>query len=184
MTASSSSDVSRLTSLVERQRRELDRMRAQAAARSVIDTAQGVLMERLGCPPGEAARQLAKLAEESGTSVAELAADITGERLAQVTGQAADGDQSWSRLGLAGAAVAAAADGDELAAATLDQALAPAGAGALALWLLEPDGSLELAGQAGLGMGEAGRWRHLPFQLDCLPQRVARAGTEVLWPSG
>lgn len=159
-------------------------MRTQAAARTVIDTAQGVLMERLGCQPGEAARQLARLADESGTSVAELAADITGELLAQVTGQAADGDQNWGRLGLAGAAVTTAADGDELAAATLGQALAPAGAGALALWLLEPDGSLELAGQAGLGTGEAGRWRHLPFQFDCLPQRVARTGTEVLWPSG
>jgi PAS domain-containing protein len=219
VTASSASDISRLTSLVERQRRELDRLRAQAAARSVVDIAQGMLMERLGCTPAEAAGQLARLARESGTPLTELAADVTGQHLArgpgtpagadtepdgpdglapdgeviQATGLAESSDPGtagngsdpgWRRLGLASAALPGAADGDEVAAVALDQALAPVGAQALAFWLVEPDGSLELAGQAGLGMAEAARWRHLPPDMDCLPQRVAHRGNEILWPTG
>ena len=77
MTEPSGTDVARLKALIARQRRELDRMRSQAAARSVVDLATGMLMEQLHCSPAEARRQLARLARESGDSVAELAAQIT-----------------------------------------------------------------------------------------------------------
>ncbi|MBO0777171.1 MAG: ANTAR domain-containing protein, partial [Actinobacteria bacterium] len=212
MTAVSSADVARLTALIARQRRELDRMRAQAAARSVVDIAQGILMERLGCSPAEAAGQLARLARQAGIPLAELAAELTGQQLAAapelVRGPEAagepgpagasdpaggqgpagtpepDGDPGWRRLGLASAALQAAPDGDTVAAAALEHALAPAGASAVALWLAGPDGSLELAGHAGLGEREAGRWRHIPPAMECLAQRVARDGTDAFWPAG
>jgi serine phosphatase RsbU (regulator of sigma subunit) len=70
-------EVTRLNELLTRQRQELDRMRSEAATRSLVDLARGMLMEQLGCSPAEAGRQLARLASESGDSVAELAAQIT-----------------------------------------------------------------------------------------------------------
>jgi hypothetical protein len=176
--------MARLTALIGRQRRELDRMRAQAAARSVVDTAQGVLMERLGCTPAEASRQLAHLAHESATPLAELAAEITGQHLAAEYGQPADGDPGWRRLAMASAALDRAPDGDRIAEAALEQVLAPLGGSALALWLIILDGSLELAGQAGLGMREAERWRYIPPVMDCPAQRVAKSGAGLFWSAG
>jgi AmiR/NasT family two-component response regulator len=59
-------------------------MQSQAAARSVVDLARGMLMERLRCSPGEAQAQLAHLSAESGVSLDELAAQITGQITAQL----------------------------------------------------------------------------------------------------
>src|SRR5215472_3764829 len=80
VTEPTGADVVRLNALVARQRRELDRLRSQAAGRSIIDLARGMLMEQLGCTPAEAQRQLARLARESGISAAELAAQITQQK--------------------------------------------------------------------------------------------------------
>jgi PAS domain-containing protein len=197
VTTASAADLSRLTALIARQRRELDWTRAQAAARSVVDTAQGVLMERLGCTAAEAGHQLARLAQESGTPLAELAAEITGQPLAQAYGTTAGAvggpdhgpDHGPGRLSLASAILQVStgdgpADGDGIAAAALEQVLAPAGAAAVVLWLTGPDGSLELAGQAGLETREAALWGHIPPVMDCPAQRVAQGGTELLWPAG
>jgi PAS domain-containing protein len=184
VTTASAADLARLTALIGRQRRELDRIRAQAAARSVVDMAQGMLMERLGCAAPEASRQLALLAQESGTQLAELAAEITGQHLAAEHGAPGATHPGWRRLSLASAVLGVTADGDGIAAAALEQVLAPAGARAVALWLTGPDGGLELAGQAGLEMRETGHWRHIPPIMDCPAQRVSRGGTELLWPAG
>jgi serine phosphatase RsbU (regulator of sigma subunit) len=85
-------EVTRLNELLTRQRQELDRMRSEAATRSLVDLARGMLMEQLGCSPAEAGRQLARLASESGDSVAELAAQIA-HRPPGVA-RPADGDQA------------------------------------------------------------------------------------------
>src|ERR1035438_1444762 len=110
-------------------------MQSGVASRSVVDQARGVLMERLGCSPAEAQAQLAHLSAESGTSLAELAAQITGQQSpATVPGEPADPDApertlpSTHRVALAGAAAEAAQDGGSIAAAVLEEALAPAGA--------------------------------------------------------
>ena len=146
MTAASGDHAAaRLTSLIARQRNELDAVRSRAAARAVVDLARGMLMERLGCGPAEAQRQLAHLAAEAGTTVAELAAEVTSQH------PVAAAEPDGGRLSLAGAAIELAADGAGMAAALLDQALAPAGAIAVALWLIDADGGLQLAGQAGFG---------------------------------
>jgi serine phosphatase RsbU (regulator of sigma subunit)/PAS domain-containing protein len=172
-------DVTRMQALIARQRRELDRMRSLAATRSVVDLATGVLMEQLHCTPADARRQLARLARDSGDSVAELGAQITGQHPPEDAG-----DPELRGVSLAWAAAETASDGAAVAAALLDEALAPIGAVAVALWLIEPDGGLELAGQAGFGELEASRWRRIHPDMRVLPQDVARDGAEVWWPAG
>jgi serine phosphatase RsbU (regulator of sigma subunit)/GAF domain-containing protein len=182
VTEPSGPEIARLRALIARQRRELDAVRSDAAARSVIDVATGILMEQLHCSPAEARRQLHRLAAESGDSVANLAVQIAGQRAPERTAEAPD--PAAGRLSLAWAAAEGAPDGDAVAVALLDEVLAPAGAAAVALWLIEPDGGLELAGQAGFGKREAGRWRRIHPDMASLPQDVARSGVEVWWPAG
>jgi hypothetical protein len=179
VTSPRDAEVARLTALIARQRRELDLLRSEARARTVEDLARGMLMEQLGCSPADAQRQLAKLAGESRTSVTELAAQITHQRAPDLVLE-----HGLHRLSLAGAAIEAAPDGTAVAAAMLDEVLGPAGAVAVALWLTEPDGGLELAGQAGFGEREASRWRRIHPDMSSLPQQAARGGTEVWWPAG
>jgi serine phosphatase RsbU (regulator of sigma subunit)/PAS domain-containing protein len=187
-------EVLRLAAVIDRQRQELDQARAAAAARSVADLATGVLIERLGCSPAEAASQLNALAREASTPVTEIAAAIISQGQSLPEGplpaagatpraQAGLPADAVLRNQLAGAAAALAADGGEFAAAVLDQALAPLGAAAVVLWLIGADGSLGLLGEAGLGPAEAGRWRWIPPHMDCLEQRVAGGGPD-LWRPG
>jgi serine phosphatase RsbU (regulator of sigma subunit)/PAS domain-containing protein len=175
-------EIARLRALVARQRGELDAVRSGAAVRSVIDVATGMLMEQLHCSPAQARRQLDNLAGESGETVADLAAQIAGQRTPD--GSAEAPDPAAGRLSLAWAAAEAAPDGNAVAAALLDEVLAQAGAAAVALWLIEPDGGLELAGQAGFGEREAGRWRRIHPDMPSLAQDVARSGLEAWWPAG
>ena len=72
----SDEDVTRLIAVIERQRRELDRIRAAAADQSVIAMARGALMERLGLSSAEAASQLANLSAATGMSLGEMAAAV------------------------------------------------------------------------------------------------------------
>ena len=179
MTERGGADVVRLNALVTRQRRELDRLRSQAARRSIVDLARGMLMEQLGCTPAEAQRQLARLARESGISATELAAQITRQK---PPGQAPEPETH--QVSLAGAAVETEASGSAVASALLSEALAPLGAAAVAIWLTEPDGGMALIGEAGFGNHEASRWRRLHPDLRSLPQQVARDGLETWWPAG
>jgi serine phosphatase RsbU (regulator of sigma subunit)/PAS domain-containing protein len=181
-------EISRLTGMIRRQRDELGRMRTEAAARYVEAMARGVLMERLGCSPAEAAGQLAGLAADAELPVTEMAATIMGQESPAARAQPA-GQDRYSRTTaaapeLAAAAAELAADGTKLAADLLDQSLAPAGAAAVALWLIEPDGCLELAGQAGFRPAESSRWRRIPPQMDCPARRVAAGGRDLWWSAG
>ena len=179
VTEPSGADMARLNALVERQRRELDKLRTAAAARSVVDLARGMLMEQLGCTPAEAQRQLVHLAAESGVTTTELAA--------QITHQDPPGEPSgpgMPQVSLARAAIETAASGNAVASALLGEALGALGAVAVAIWLTEPDGGLELVGEAGFGSHEASRWRRLHPDMPSLPQQVARDGLETWWPAG
>jgi len=179
VTERSGADVARLTALVARQRRELDRLRSRAAGRSIVDLARGMLMEQLGCTSAEAQRQLARLARESGISTTELAGQITRQ---EPPGQAPEPEAH--QVSLAGAGVDTAASGSAVASALLSEALAPLGATAVAIWTTEPDGGMTLIGEAGFGNHEASRWRRLHPDLRSLPQQVARDGLETWWPAG
>jgi serine phosphatase RsbU (regulator of sigma subunit)/PAS domain-containing protein len=185
VTEPSGADVARLNALVARQRRELDRMRSQAATRSVVDLAIGMLMEQLHCSPVEARQQLARLAQESGDSITGLAAQITRQPPPAGADELADPADPGARgLSLAWAAAEAAPDGTAVATALLDEVLADTGAVAVALWLLEPDGGLELAGQAGFEAREASRWHRIHPDMRTLARDVAHDGVEIWWPAG
>jgi serine phosphatase RsbU (regulator of sigma subunit)/PAS domain-containing protein len=195
--AASEDDMQRLVTVIERQRRELDRLRAAAAGESIVATARGVLMERLGLSPGQAASQLGELAAATGLPLAEMAAAVLSPDMPADVGPAElvhpprSGDSPGliappsSPLGDTAAELAAelAADGAELAD-TLAAELASLGVSAVALWLLEADGALALLGAVGLPGDETSRWRHIPPQLDCPAQRVARGAAELWWDAG
>jgi PAS domain-containing protein len=175
----------RLTALIARQQQELERLRTGAAARSLVDLARGMLMERLGCTPQEARDQLSHLSQQSGTEVTELAAQITGQdTVPSLQAGTAPGAETDVRVGMARAAMELSSEGQGMAAAVLEEVLAPAGAAAVAIWLIAPDGGLELAGEAGFGPGEASRWRRIPPGMNTVAQRAAEDGAEVWWPSG
>ena len=206
----SDDDMHRLITVVDHQRRELDRIRAAAAGESVVAMARGALMERLGMSAAEAASQLAELSAATGIPSAEMAAAVlsgalsdserpraagpgsgVGVLAAVAGGTEAAVEAAVRREGKTGprslmleAAAELAADGAELVTVLAGQVLIPFGAAAVALWLLEVDGTLTLLGEAGLPTGEANRWRRIPPQLDCPAQRVARGAADLWWPAG
>jgi hypothetical protein len=205
----SDDDMHRLMAVVDHQRRELDRIRAAAAGESVVAMARGALMERLGLSAAEAASQLAELSAATGIPSAEMAAAVLSGALSDSERAGAAGlgsagipaaasggtahavaaevrrdGKPGPRSLMAEAAAELAADGAELVAVLAGQVLIPFGAVAVALWLLEVDGTLELLGQAGLSIGEANRWQRIPPQLDCPAQRVARGAADLWWPAG
>jgi PAS domain-containing protein len=138
-----------------------------------------MLMEQLGCTPAEAERQLVRLAAESGIATTELAAQITHQ---DPPGEPPE--VGMPHVSLARATIETAASGNAVASALLGEALGGLGAVAVAIWLTEPDGGLELVGEAGFGSHEASRWRRLHPDMPSLPQQVARDGLETWWPGG
>ncbi|HEY3906459.1 MAG TPA: SpoIIE family protein phosphatase [Streptosporangiaceae bacterium] len=184
MTANGDAYVARLTELVARQRTELDQVRAQAAERAVIDLARGVLMERLGCPAADAARQLSKIAADSGVPLIQLASDIVGEPVTASRLSEQSSEPLASSVAVAEAAMELASDGTELATAMLAETLADSGAAGVAIWLIAPDGAVELAGQAGFGPSEASRWQRIPPGANALAGQAAGAGAEFWWANG
>src|SRR5437667_154704 len=78
-----------------------------------------------------------------------LAAEITGQHLLTAFAPAPRGSIR------ARATAEAAPDGARLAVALLEEALSAEGVASVAIWLMEPDGGLQLAGEAGLGPREA-----------------------------
>ncbi|HMI23785.1 MAG TPA: SpoIIE family protein phosphatase [Streptosporangiaceae bacterium] len=189
-------DMLRLITVVDHQRRELDRIRASVAQESVVAMARGALMERLGLSSAEAAAQLAELSAATAIPLADMAAAVLAEPVsgANPANQPANqpATQPGSRPGItarsaslvAEAAAELAADGAELAGTLAAQIIDPLGAAAVVVWLLEVDGTLVLLGEQGLSRGEAGHWRHVPPQLDCPAQRVAHGAADLWWSEG
>jgi serine phosphatase RsbU (regulator of sigma subunit) len=178
-------DVPRLAAVVERQRRELARLRAGRDATSVVAMARGVLLERHGLTSAQAARQLADMAAAAGLPEPEMAAAV----LAQEPPSAADPALQEPAKPLPGDPVAIAMterarDGAELVRALAGQMRSRFGVAAVAVWLLDADGALELFGQDGLGGTESSRWRRLPPQFDCPEQRVIAEERDLWWEAG
>jgi serine phosphatase RsbU (regulator of sigma subunit)/PAS domain-containing protein len=189
-------DMLRLVTVIDHQRRELDRIRATVATESVVAMARGTLMERLGLSSAEAAGQLADLSAATGIPLAEMAAAVLAEPgsvpppgalpagTSGTSGVSGVSGVSGTPALLTQAAAELAADGAELASTLATEILGPLEADAVVLWILEADGALTLLGEQGLPGGEASRWRHIPPQLDCPAQRVARGGADLWWPAG
>ncbi|MDX2550798.1 SpoIIE family protein phosphatase [Streptomyces stelliscabiei] len=174
-----STPVGRLAATVERLRREVQEAQAEADGRALIELAKGILVERLGCGPSQAARQLAELTEQAGVTPLEFAVDVINQaardRLSEVTTtflaitegrheapEAPGGDSPAVRLRTAESGALAAHDAQAVADSLLEHALTPLGAEAVAIWALGADGSLTLAGSAGFPAAEAARWRYVP----------------------
>jgi serine phosphatase RsbU (regulator of sigma subunit)/PAS domain-containing protein len=181
-------DMLRLITVIDHQRRELDRIRASVAQESVVAMARGALMERLGLSSSEAAAQLAELSAATAIPLADMAAAV----LAEPVSGAVPANQPGTSPGitarsaplLAEAAAELSADGTELAGTLAAQIIDPLGAAAVVVWLLGVDGTLVLLGEQGLSRGEAGHWRHVPPQLDCPAQRVAHGAADLWWSEG
>lgn len=195
--AGSDDALPRLIAVIDRQRRELDRIRAASAEQAVVAMARGALMERLGLSAAEAASQLADLSAATGIPLAEMAASVLSpgsEGTGDVTDAASAhdaasapptrGGASGPHLLIIDAATELAVDGAELARTLAGQVQLPLGPASVALWLLEADGALTLLGESGLSGSEFSRWRRIPPQLDCPPQRVAHGAADLWWPSG
>ncbi|WP_322752486.1 SpoIIE family protein phosphatase [Frankia sp. Cas3] len=176
--------IAQLVALIAYQQRELQALRARSAADAMVEVAQGVLIERLRCSPAQAAHQLARLATQSGMPLVELAADVINRPADDSIAPVVPDPHDQLRAQLAQIAVRRATDGSQVAAAVLEEALAPVGAVAVALWMIEPDGALDLVGEAGLGALEASRWQRIPPQMDSLAQRVVQDGQPGWWPGG
>jgi len=198
-----------LAAVIERQRRELVLARADAQAAEVAAMARGVLMERLGLSPVAAIRQLADMAAAAGIPVTEMAAAVLRQEppsdpadsappaRAGAAGQQGPGERPGAaerlepgrRLDRAGetlalAAITRASDGVELVGALAGQLGPRFEAAAVAVWLLDADGALELLGQDGLDGTDSSRWRRLPPQFDCPEQRVVAVGDDLWWEQG
>jgi serine phosphatase RsbU (regulator of sigma subunit)/PAS domain-containing protein len=176
--------VGRLAATVERLRREVRAAQAEAEGRALVELAKGILVERLGCGPAQAARHLAELAEQAGLSPLEFAVDVINQaardRVAEVTDAflaatagtrpAGSGAPALS-LRAAESGALAAHDTQAAADSLLQHALRPLGAVAVAVWAAGSDGSLTLAGSAGFGHTEAARWRYVPPDVATVARR-------------
>ncbi|MFF9622279.1 SpoIIE family protein phosphatase [Streptomyces griseosporeus] len=181
---SATSPVGRLAATVERLRREVRAAQAEAEGRALIELAKGILVERLGCGPAQAARQLAELTEQAGVTLLEFAVDVINQaardRLSEVTDaflaatsgtRSADGGEAAVRLRAAESGALAAHDTQAVADSLFEHALRPLGAVAVAVWAAGSDGSLTLAGSAGFAPAEASRWRYVPPDVVTVARR-------------
>ena len=173
----------RLLDIVIRQRQRILELESRASGARLVDLAVGVLVERLGTGPADAADQLRLLARAAGATEVDLAAELLGERRPLPAAIPAE-DQLGISLWRAATATGATSDGDAVAQAVVREGLAAHGACALAIWTLEPDGALTLVGQHGLMALDASRWRRIPPQLDCLANRAVAQGRPIWWPTG
>jgi len=176
-------DAPRLSAVVERQRRELARVRADREATAVVAMARGVLMERHGWSSAEATRQLAAMAAAAGLPEPEMAAAVLSQEPPSPPSAARPGPAAADDPA-AIASAERAKDGAELVGALAAQLRSRFGVVAAAVWLLDADGALSLFGQDGLDATEASRWRRLPPQFDCLEQRIVTGESDQWWPSG
>ncbi|GAB3898867.1 hypothetical protein GCM10029964_083990 [Kibdelosporangium lantanae] len=160
----------RLSSIVDRLRAEVAQATATDDGRALIDVAKGVLVERLRCGVGEAGSYLESMAQQQGLPVLEVASRVVAEA-AQETGSATLTHQ-WS----------VSADTQVVAQSIVDQALAPLGATAVAVWVVRPDASLTLAASAGFTPQDVTRWRYVPPGVRTVA-RLALTERTTVWLS-
>ncbi|GAA3465042.1 SpoIIE family protein phosphatase [Saccharothrix longispora] len=187
--------LTRLAATVERLSREVREAHAVADGRALMEMAKGVLVERLGCGPAEASRQLSLLAEQSGTGLLEFAAEVVNQAARDRLTEAADdllGDRvdvvgareparsAAVRLRTAESGALVAGDTQAVAESLFEHALAPLGATAIAVWSVAMDASLTLRGSAGFAPDEARRWHHVPPGV-ATPARRALNERSAVW---
>ncbi|MGW2564936.1 SpoIIE family protein phosphatase [Streptomyces sp. NPDC001537] len=191
---SPTSPVGRLAATVERLRREVRTAHAEAEGRALIELAKGILVERLGCGPAQAARQLAELTAQANVTPLEFAVDVINQAARDGLSEIADAFLSTAvetparqdtalRLRAAESGALAANDTQEVADALLEHALRPLGAVAVAVWSAGGDGSLTLSGSAGFSPAEAVRWRYVPPDVATVARRGLTERTDQWFES-
>ncbi|WP_406002513.1 SpoIIE family protein phosphatase [Streptomyces sp. NBC_00829] len=165
-------------------------LRAQLTRRHLIDLATGILVIQLGTSPAEATEHLLRLADATGVSTEDLAADIVNSAAGSVAvtpAPASPGDGDVRAEARRMRRVVTAAEGYDTvggaAATLLEGGLRPLGAESLWLWRTEA-GSLRLAGHAGVSAAEAVRWQWIPPGAPAPLRQVLTEGSPVWLPSG
>lgn len=143
-------------------------------------------MIQLGTSPAEATEHLLRLADATGVSTEDLAADIVNSAAGSVAvtpAPASPGDGDVRAEARRMRRVVTAAEGYDTvggaAATLLEGGLRPLGAESLWLWRTEA-GSLRLAGHAGVSAAEAVRWQWIPPGAPAPLRQVLTEGS----PSG
>lgn len=197
--AAVTSPVGRLAATVERLRREVRTAQQEAEGRALVELAKGILVERLGCGPAHAARQLTELAGQAGVAPLEFAVEIINQAARDRMSEVAEaflaataapdatgvsgapdetaGESAAVRLRTAESGALAANDTQAVADSLLQHALHPLGAVAVAIWAAGSDGSLTLAGSAGFSPAEAARWRYVPPDVATVARRTLTGRT-------
>ncbi|MFI8766575.1 SpoIIE family protein phosphatase [Streptomyces sp. NPDC053792] len=147
-------------------------LRDRLAHRHLLDLASGVLSAQLRLSPSDAAEYLDALAQATGLSGEDLAADIVNaaagdgaQAVVPPQSDAAPAPERHAEGRRARRTAAAAETADtvcEAARTLLEEGLAPLGADSLWLWRRADRDCLRLAGYAGAGAVEAAAWQWIP----------------------
>ncbi|WP_412543754.1 SpoIIE family protein phosphatase [Longispora sp. K20-0274] len=194
-----------LAETVARLRAENDTLRAEAARHSLLDRATGLIAGRLGCDVNRALAHLRQLADEDGRDPVETAAALLDGAGLRAVGLAEDpsllesaryvrrgaatavaplpgpdGGPAAPDVGSAAAgAFAASTDADALAEEVLRHL---PGADAVMIMAVQPDGSLQSVGTAGVPARVVGAWQRLPPHLGTAVTACVRLGREIWLP--
>ncbi|MCX5389052.1 SpoIIE family protein phosphatase [Streptomyces sp. NBC_00094] len=169
-------------------------LRTRIAQRHLLDLAAGVIAGEMRLSTSDAAEHLTVLAQATGLSVSDLAADIVnsvagegGDGLSGAGSTRGDSDverpDEGRRVRRAAAAAETAETVGEAARTLLDSGLSTWGADSLLLWKRTDDGCLRLAGYAGVGAVEATAWQWIPPAAP-EPFRSALADGRPVWLEG
>ncbi|GAB2584810.1 hypothetical protein Aab01nite_53700 [Paractinoplanes abujensis] len=192
-----------LAETVSRLRAELDGLRARQRSQAIIEQAKGLLAGRLACSPEEAFEHLAAMSQHTNMKVIDVAAGLIGIA-APVTVPATRPSaphteidlgvprddavelnastvvslppELAARYHLSCAAMAAAADANELAETMWTHGVQQLGAHAVMLTIVEPDGAVRLVGAHGLPATVVSAWHRVPGSLKVAFLRTAAEG--------
>ncbi|MEV6520879.1 SpoIIE family protein phosphatase [Longispora sp. NPDC051575] len=190
-----------LAETVARLRAENETLRAEAARHALLDRATGLIAGRLGCDVNRALAHLRQLAAEDGRDPVETAAALLdgaglravplaenpslleSARYVRRDGATAVAPLAGPDVGSAAAgAFAASTDADVLAGEVLEHLAGPAAADAVMIMAVQPDGSLQSVGTAGVPARVVGAWQRLPPHLSTAPTACVRLGREIWLP--
>jgi hypothetical protein len=176
--------VEALERVVTRLQREVDGLRNALRYRAVIEQAKGVLVARLGIEPDVAFRRMVRRSQDQNRKLTAVAAGVIAQALRGVTdrGEAPDdASEEVVHLQLAAAAYTAAPGIAALTTAIVEE-LADLGVTGAVLLASEPDGTLRLLHDVGLGPTSADGWERIPLAADVPLSEAARTGRPVLLP--
>ncbi|MFE2015811.1 SpoIIE family protein phosphatase [Streptomyces sp. NPDC059491] len=164
-------------------------LRSRLAQRHLLDLAAGILSAQMRLPPSEAAEYLTSLAQATGLSAADVAADIVNatdgdprsaaHALPETGGHAVAHLAERRRTRRTAAQAETADTAGEAARTLLEGGLSELGADSLWLWEHTGPGCLRLTGYAGVGAAEAVVWQWIPPAAPEPFRSVLAEGTQV-----